>query len=186
MNELSTGTIETTEAARRLHDEAAAFTDRIKEQAGQALFMYWQVGHFLLNRKEALGHGRWLDYLKSHWSDVSVRHVRNYLRLATRYQLSEVMQMAQDGGSLRQALQMMPPVDNAGEGHAPSPPRPTRLVLERWVNEGSKWWQRNIEQRGGLESLPEHELARLRQQTRPMYERLVRIHGSQPRGKASL
>lgn len=78
-----------------LHKEAEGIASAAKEQANKAVEIAIECGRLLLEQKKTVGHGNWIDWIKSN-CDFSEDTAQNYMRLFRRVrEISEV----EEGGS---------------------------------------------------------------------------------------
>jgi hypothetical protein len=67
---------------RAVHAEAQTKAEEAKTYASQAVAKAVECGQLLIQQKEALGHGRWLDWQAENLPEISHDTVSRYMRVA--------------------------------------------------------------------------------------------------------
>jgi len=139
--------------------------------ASDAISKALECGRLLIQQKESIGHGSWLEWLDANVPEISDRTARKYMALAKRNHDSDLT----DSASLRQAY-LATGIIPAPEEKAPSPPDPNKpwVRFTRFLDGFRLWFNKRIED-DPLDTWPEDSRRVLKNELRwfaELYERL--------------
>lgn len=163
--------INLTEQIREAFQDANRLATNARGVASEAVAKAIHCGQLLLQQKESLGHGSWLQWLDANVPEISEWTARRYMALAKRAHVSDL----NDTATVRQAYLAtgILPSPAATEAGPPDPNKPwVRYV--RFLDGFRLWFNRRVDT-DPLDTWPENARRVLKNELRwfaELYERL--------------
>ena len=83
---------------RQTYVEANALAEKAKGYASEAVAKAIECGQLLLQQKQALGHGSWLEWVSENLVDISYETLARYMRVAKAVRNAQLPSSAGEGG----------------------------------------------------------------------------------------
>ena len=162
---------------RQAHIDAVTIAEHAKGYASEAVAKAIECGQLLIQQKEALGHGSWMEWQTENLPDIKRETVRKYMQVAkaARGSLpapeSDAGQITTSGGnlknaaSLRQAfvaIGLLPEPENKAEDNNPNKPW---VKFIRFLDGFRLWFNRRVDD-DPLETWPEESRRILKNELR--------------------
>lgn len=159
------------EQIRQTFVEANRLAGDARAVAYDAIAKALECGRLLIQQKESLGHGSWLDWLDSNVPEISDRTARKYMALAKRNHGSDL----NDTASLRQAYLAtgIIPEPNEKPVATPDPNKPW-VKFTRYLDGFRLWFNRRMDE-DPLDSWPEDSRRVLKNELRWFAELYARL-----------
>lgn len=156
---------------REAYQNANRLATDARAVASEAIAKALECGQLLIQQKESLGHGSWLEWLDSNLPEISDRTARKYMSLAKRNHGSDLT----DAASLRQAY-LATGIIPSPEEKNPTPPDPNKpwVRFTRFLDGFRLWFNKRVDD-DPLDSWPEDSRRVLKNELRwfaELYERL--------------
>jgi hypothetical protein len=156
---------------RQAFEDANRLATDARGVAAEAISKALECGRLLVQQKESLGHGSWLEWLDANLPEISDRTARKYMALAKRNHGSDLT----DAASLRQAY-LATGIIPAPEEKPAGPPDPNKpwVRFTRFLDGFRLWFNKRIEN-DPLDTWPEDSRRVLKNELRwfaDLYERL--------------
>ena len=163
--------INLTEQIREAFRDANRLATDARAVASEAVAKAIQCGQLLLQQKESLGHGSWLEWLDANLPEITDRTARRYMALAKRTHVSDL----NDTATVRQAY-LATGIIPEPEEKTPTPPDPNKpwVRFTRFLDGFRLWFNKRVED-DPLDSWPEDSRRVLKNELRwfaDLYERL--------------
>ena len=156
---------------REAYQNANSLATDAKTIAADAISKAIECGRLLIQQKESLGHGSWLEWLDANVPEISDRTARKYMVLAKRNHGSDL----NDAASLRQAY-IATGIIPSPEEKVPTPPDPNKpwVKFTRFLDGFRLWFNKRIDE-DPLESWPEDARRILKNELRWFAELYARL-----------
>lgn len=143
--------INLTEQIRQAFAEANRLAGDARTVASEAIAKALECGRLLIQQKESLGHGSWLDWLDANVPEISRWTARRYMSLAKGAHVPHL----NDAASVRQAY-LAAGIIPQPEEKAPAPPDPNKpwVKFTRYLDGFRLWFNRRVDE-DPLDSWPE-------------------------------
>ncbi len=156
---------------REAYQSANQIAGDARAVAAEAISKALECGQLLIQQKEAIGHGSWLQWLDENVPEISDRTARKYMALAKRNHGSDL----NDSASLRQAY-LATGIIPAPEEKSPTPPDPNKpwVRFTRFLDGFRLWYNKRMDE-DPVDSWPEDSRRVLKNELRwfaDLYERL--------------
>jgi len=156
---------------REAYQNANRLATDARAVASDAIAKALECGQLLIQQKESLGHGSWLEWLDANVPEITDRTARRYMALAKRTHVS----VLNDTATVRQAY-LATGIIPSPEEKAPAPPDPNKpwVRFTRFLDGFRLWFNKRVDD-DPLDSWPEDSRRILKNELRWFAELYARL-----------